>query len=130
MPMIDDLTTISLRYLQEVPKNGTEQNAFVALWNEKPKSVLTYFATGVVLFFVFYCTLREYLHRKWGIECFPRHRMTPRQQLLEDEHVARELQIEMDEVERREVMDARRLERRLKYLTFLAPFTMVSLTSD
>lgn len=129
MSIADSLLTFPCRYLQEPQKGETQPNAFVELWTTKPKLVGCFIVAVLILIVVCYCIVREFVYRKWGIECYPRH-FSPQQQQLEDERLAIEIQLELEELEHRELIMARRCERRRKYEQFLAPYTMVSFESE
>ncbi len=125
MSIVKSLSTFSSRLLQEAQNGETQPNAFVTLWREKPKLVCCYIAALVIAIIACYFILRDFLYRKWGIELYPKH-VSPQQQRLEDERLAIEMQLEVEELEHQELIVARRIERRQKYKQFLAPFTMVS----
>lgn len=128
MPLFDDLhlTALSLRNLQEQQKNQTDANPFTGLWAERPKLVLSY-SLGVFVFIaVCYCILREIVLYKWGREFYP-WRRTPQQRFPERRRRHLATEIDCEALEDTEAIIALRMERRQKYLQFLAPYTMVRL---
>jgi hypothetical protein len=125
MPLFDDMTALSLRNLQEQQKNQTDANPFTNLLTERPKLVLSY-SLGVFIFIaVCYCILREIVLYKWGREFYP-WRRTPQQRIPQRRRRHLATEIEWGALEDIEAIIALRMERRQKYLQFLAPYTMVS----
>lgn len=89
--------------------------------------------SAVIVLVVFYCVVREYCQRRWGRSCCEgsldyRRRISQerRQQQLEDERMATQLQQELQDEDKELALQRIRKERRAKYEEFLKPYTMVS----
>jgi hypothetical protein len=136
----DTLNEVGRRFLEEVAASNTtavkEQSDFGDFLQNHSFAFFGYVLGGLIGLILSYCVIRECLYHKYGYDCCSgaiagnitsRSRMSrsSHNQYLDDQRLAIDLQIEMAEESRQEVMAMKRKVRRRKYEKFLMPYTMV-----